>query len=57
MLIKNCEQTKSTECEQIKPSTRGAVMRHTNGQYKGRNEAQGLCELELVEIKTTVRVS
>ena len=51
MPIKNCEQVKkelitvfheakSTECEQTKPSIRGAVMRHTNGRYKERNKAQ-----------------
>ena len=57
MLIINCErvekqlisvfrEAKSTECEQTKPSDAGAGMRHTNGRYKVRNEAQGLCELE-----------
>ena len=33
-------EAKSTECEQTKPSVRGAGMRHTNGRYKVRNEAQ-----------------
>ena len=64
MLIINCErvekqlisvfrEAKSTECEQTKPSDEGAGMRHTNGQYKVRNEAQVNANLNLLRTNSS----
>ena len=64
MLIINCErvekqlitvfrEAKSTECEQTKPSDAGAGMRHTNGRYKVRNEAQVNANLNMLRTNSS----